>query len=144
MSLFDFFLQEFGGAGLSLDDDATADTRTAITEAETDASASDASSNRSGVLVDREDVTAPPPVSNTAHVDDLSDIASNELNSIAPTEDVSSAAAPGIEDAPRTASSDDTTISSVSMDDLSSLASLAPNGEDNSLVEEVPGPVIMD
>eukprot|EP00561_Arcocellulus_cornucervis_P002227 CAMPEP_0185827292 /NCGR_PEP_ID=MMETSP1322-20130828/31978_1 /TAXON_ID=265543 /ORGANISM="Minutocellus polymorphus, Strain RCC2270" /LENGTH=598 /DNA_ID=CAMNT_0028525025 /DNA_START=58 /DNA_END=1855 /DNA_ORIENTATION=+ len=144
MSLFDFFLQEFGGAGL--DDDTTADTRTAITEAETDASVSAASSNRSGVLVDREDVTAPPPVSNTAHVDDLSDIASNELNSVAPTEeeDVSSAAAPGIEGAPRSASSDDTTISSVSMDDLSSLASLAPNGEDNSLVEEVPGPVIMD
>ena len=150
MSLFDFFLQEFGGAGLDDDTSTADDTRTAITEAETDATstlsaaASAASSNWSGVLVDREDVTAPPPVSTNAHVDDLSDIASNELNSIAPTEDVSSAAAPGIEGAPRSASSDDTTISSVSMDDLSSLASLAPNGEDNSLVEEVPGPVIMD
>ena len=127
MSLFDFFLQEFGGAGLDDDTSTAADTRTAITEAETDAtstlsaSASAASSNRSGVLVEREDVTAPPPISNTAHVDDLSDIASNELNA-----------------------SDDTTISSVSMDDLSSLASLAPNGENNSPVEDAPGPVIVE
>mmetsp|Transcript_31083 Transcript_31083/g.90965 ORF Transcript_31083/g.90965 Transcript_31083/m.90965 type:complete len:610 (+) Transcript_31083:128-1957(+) len=145
MSFFDFFLQDFGG-GID-DDTATADTRTAITEAETDAtstsSASDsiAASNHSGVLVEHEDVTAPPPVS--ARIDDLSDIASNELNSVAPTEDVSSAA--GIGDAPRTAS-DDTTISSVSMDDLSSLASMAPNeeGSGNSSVEEAPGPVIIE
>ena len=138
-SLFDFFLQEFGGAGL---DDGTSTTtagdtrRTAVTEAETDASsasASTAASNRSGVLVEREDATAPPPVS-TPRMDameDLSDIASNELNSVSPTEDMSSA---GIgEDAAAAAAarttSDDTTISSVSMDDLSSLASMAPNAE---------------
>ena len=136
MSLFDFFLQEFGGAGI---DDETSTTtgdtrRTAVTEAETDASsasASTATSNRSGVLVEHEDVTAPPPVS-TPQMDameDLSDIASNDLNSVSPTEDMSSA---GIgEDAAAAArtASDDTTISSVSMDDLSSLPSMAPNAE---------------
>ena len=138
MSLFDFFLQEFGGgAGLEPDETSTTtgDTRrTAVTEAETDASSASASAtstNRSGVLVEREDVTAPPPIS-APHIEDLSDIASNELNSVSPTEDMSSA---GIgEDAAAAAAaaratSDDTTISSVSMDDLSSLASTAHNEE---------------
>ena len=142
MSLFDFFLQEFGGAD---HDDETSTTtgdtrRTAVTEAVTEAetagassaSASAASSNRSGVLVEREDVTAPPPVS-TPHVDvmeDLSDIASNELNSVALTEDMSSAGIGEDADAAAArATSDATTISSVSMDDLSSLASIVPDAE---------------
>ena len=141
MSLFDFFLQEFGGA--DHDDETsttTADTRrTAETEAVTEAETADASSvpasvatsNRSGVLVEREDVTAPPPVS-TPHVDvmeDLSDIASNELNSVSPTEDMSSAGIGDDAAAAARTTSDATTISSVSMDDLSSLASMAPDAE---------------